>query len=114
MYSTIASKLGLETSVVDVEFSQPIALGDANTAQADVMLYELSATSVGVVMQQGNDLENWDDIAGTASDSINAIEWKLLSEVRVHAAYVRLKYSISGTGNNETAVLAAGITTSYQ
>ena len=76
----------------------------------DATLYALTATNVSFQLQESNDLENWSD-KGTAQTQTD-LGYKLFAaETGVAAAYVRLQYSVTGSGK---AIVAAGVTLSSQ
>lgn len=79
------------------EVSQPVAMTGANAAQGSVVMQSLTATNVSCQLQESNDLENWSD-KGSATTA-TAVGYKVLTAVTaISGAYVRMKYTITGSG----------------
>jgi hypothetical protein len=114
MYTTLATRLEVNDSKTEV--SQPISMEGANAAFVDFTVYHFSGTLLSVQIQGSNDLENWSDIgtaAVTASDegyfdgSAQTPNPNPYTDIGL--AYVRLSYSLSGTGVE--SVINAGVNT---
>jgi hypothetical protein len=104
----LATRLALDSAGTDgatSEVSQPIAMEGYNAVQWEATLYSLTATNVSFQLQVSNDLVNWAN-KGTAQTA-TAIGYKLFTaESTITAAYVRLKYTITGAGK---AMVASNI-----
>lgn len=112
-YIQLCTKLALDsagTVGAVSEVTQPGSLQGANAVRFETTLYALTATHVSYQVEETNDLVNW-TAKGTAQ-TLTTIGYKLFTpETTFSAQYVRLKFSISGTGK---AIVAAGIYTSQQ
>ena len=81
-----------------------------NAVSWDATLLALTATNVSFQLQESNDLENWSD-KGTAQTQTDLGYKMFTAETSIASAYVRLQYTITGSGK---AILAAGLTISDQ
>jgi hypothetical protein len=85
-------------------------MAGANAAQGAAILQRLTATSVTFQLQESNDLENWSNKGSTTAPLAEG--YKLLTAVTaISAAYVRMKYTIDGSGK---AIVALTLTVSQQ
>ncbi len=110
MNHPLATRLALDSAGTSSEVSQPVSTQGYNAVIWDATLYALTGTNVSFQLQESNDLENWSNkgVAQTQTD----LGYKLFTaEGSVTAAYVRLQYTITGSGK---AILAAGVTLSSQ
>ena len=110
MNQPLATKLALDSAGTTSEVSQPVSVQGNNAVSWDATLYALTATNVSFQLQQSNDLENWSD-KGTAQTQTDLGFKMFTAETGVTAAYVRLQYTITGSGK---AIIAAGMTLSSQ
>jgi hypothetical protein len=96
----LAKNLSLDTAGATgptSEVSQPVSMAGANAAQAATILQVLTATSVTFQLQESNDLENWSNKG--SSQNVTAVGYTLLTAITaISAAYVRMKYTINGSG----------------
>ena len=94
------------------EVTQAVAVGDANAAQLEVVMFALTATTVTFTLQESNSpLEGWKDKdAGlTVSDIGRSL---LAAKTSVAVGYVRIKCEVTaGTGK---AIFAATLHLSSQ
>ena len=104
MNQPLATRLSLDSAGTSSEVSQPVSTQGFNTVVWDATLYALTATNVSFQLQESNDLENWAN-KGTAQTQTD-LGYKLFTaEGSVTAAYVRIQYTITGSGK---AIVAAG------
>ena len=81
-------------------------MAGANAVYVNITVFNVSSISgATVVLQQSNDMENWDDVG--SSTSITAAGYLKFSVTAIAAQYVRLKF----VATSGTAILAAGINT---
>jgi hypothetical protein len=107
MYNQAASRQSV-TNGTD-QYSAAMPMGATNTVRASITVYNLGgATSLTVTIQSSVDLQNWKDetadtgfVVGTGWTAARAISM----------AYVRLKFTVVGTG---TLVCAADVYSSQQ
>lgn len=64
-----------------------------------------AGTTLDIFVQESNDLQNWEDISGSADLSFSGAEYKRARLESIAAQYVRLRYDATGA----TAIVAAGI-----
>ncbi len=106
MYFQVASKLAVKTGVD--AFSQAVSMAGGNAVYFDVTLFNKTGSSLNVMLQQGNDLENWGEIGGTvAFASTPAVGQSATLVTQIASAYVRLKY-VQG-GSSDISIVGAGI-----
>ncbi|MBK9387362.1 MAG: hypothetical protein IPN34_21315 [Planctomycetes bacterium] len=104
MYFEMARRLHLPSGAI--EHSQAILLR-GNAIAIDAQVYFIDGSEpVLLQAQQGNDLENWEDIGSALS--LDEIEARFARITDIAAKYVRLKY----TASDSAAIIAAGIETS--
>jgi len=96
----LAKALSLDTAGVTgptSEVSQPVSTAGANAAQGAVVLQVQTATNVTFQLQESNDLENWSSKG--SSQNVSAVGYTLLTAITaISASYVRMKYTINGSG----------------
>lgn len=110
MYSIITTKLALDSAgtsgqTSDVTLAVPMEGG--NNAIAEITIFNITATSVTCQLQESNDRENWKDKGSSVSATLG---YQTLNIASIAAAYVRVKFTIVGSGK---AIVAAGINVSY-
>lgn len=107
MNNSAASRQSV-TNGVD-QFSPAMPMGATNTVRASITVYNLgSATSLSVTFQSSVDLQNWKD---ETSDTGFVVGTGWTAARAISMAYVRLKFSVVGTG---TLVCAADVYSSQQ
>ena len=107
MYTELSLKQVLRDESLP-EFSAPISMEGANAVYYEVTLFYLEATSVSVLVEESDDLENWSSPNDSAKTFAGGYDAKRVTGIG--SAYVRLRYDMtSSTG--EVAVLGAGINT---
>jgi hypothetical protein len=104
MYVQVATKLSVASSAE--AFSQAVSMSESNACQVEFTVINLPATNIRVTAQVSNDLENWTDAANSGDKT--AVGYYSFNVTGVAAQYVRLKYTVSGSGN---VIVAAGINT---
>ena len=111
--SKLIAEVALDSSETDApatETSEVILLSGANAVLIAVLLYALTATSVVMQIQISVDGFNW--VNKGSSQSMTGIGRKLFTaETAVAAPYVRVKFSLTGTGK---AILRAMASLSQQ
>lgn len=106
MYTEVASKLALATGAGTFAYSQAVSMNGGNAVQMNCTLYNLSASgTLKAFLQEGNDLENWSDVAGSLV--LTGAGYGTLKATAIASAYVRVKYESSGSSN--FAIVAAGL-----
>src|SRR5262245_31443743 len=105
MEQQLAKNLSLDSAAVTgqaIEDSQPVPMSIANAAQGVVAMPAIPATNGSCQLQERNDLGNWSDKG--AATTVNVLGYKVLTAVTsISGAYVRMKYTITGSGK---AILA--------
>lgn len=113
MEQQLAKNLSLDTAGSTgpaSEVSQPVSMAGANAAQGAAVLQVLTATSVTFQLQESNDLENWSNKG--SSQSVTAAGYTLLTAISsISAAYVRMKYTVNGSGK---AIVALNLSVTQQ
>ncbi|NUN51015.1 MAG: hypothetical protein HUU15_19590 [Candidatus Brocadiae bacterium] len=107
MYAALATKLSVVNSVD--QFSPAVPMDCANAVQLEVTIFNLTATSLTVEIQGSNDMQNWSVV--TTNTGLVVGYSAPTKSTGVGFRYVRLRYSIVGTG---LAIVAAGVNTSAQ
>lgn len=116
MYTQVASKL-VATQAAD-EFSQAAGMAGGNAVFAEVTAFTVSLSGgtspkLVVVLEGSNDLQNWSLLSdmGSAGEFVEmaAPGYGRLQVESIAAAYVRLKFTYSGSPSAATSVAAAGI-----
>ena len=116
MVSTVAlcHKMSLDSAGAEgpaTEFTQHVAVGDANAVQLEVVVFAFTATELGFQLQVSLDGENWSD-KGTEQSATTIGRALLTADTAVTENYLRYKCRIaSGTGK---AVFAATANLSSQ
>jgi len=90
-------------------YSEAVTLNEANAAQVEYTIFNLSGTSLQVTLQESNDGENWSDrSADTARTAMGYWTFQVSS---LGCKYARLKYVVSG--GSLKAVISAGINAAH-
>jgi hypothetical protein len=98
----MAINLGTTWSLTGTDatgFTQPIPVGANNACQCEVTVFNITAAqTLSVTVQESNDRENWATAPGpSSSQDLDAVKAELLDPVTsIGAAYVRLKFTLSG------------------
>jgi len=92
------------------EYSQAVSMQGANSAQIDTTIYTLTATNVTYQLQSSSDLDNWFNQGSSEAKTVVG-SYLLTAITGCDAPYVRIKYTLTGSGK---AIFAAGINTSQQ
>ncbi len=106
MYFQVASKLAVTNAAL--QYSQAVGMAGGNAVYVETVAFKLpSPGTLRVLVQQGNDLENWEsiDVAGSTLN-LTAIGYGTLKVTGIASQYVRLSYECFGTGS---AIAGAGI-----
>ncbi|MEZ5964259.1 MAG: hypothetical protein R3F56_10475 [Planctomycetota bacterium] len=112
MEHQLAKVLSLDNSAKPSEVSQPVSMAGANAAQGATVIQILTATSVEFQLQESNDLENWSDKGSAQTVAAANLGYTLLTAITsISAAYVRMKYTLNGTGK---AILALTLSVTQQ
>ena len=95
----------------DTEYTQAVAVGDANAVQLEVVVFALTATELGLQLQVSLGGENWSN-KGTEQLLTGIGRALLTADTAITEAFIRYKCRIaSGTGK---AVFAATANLSSQ
>lgn len=107
MYTQLATKLVVTDA--KEEFSPAVSMTGDNAVQLDATIFNITATSLTIEIQGGNDQQNW--IPLTTNVGLVLGYSAPARTANVAFGYVRLRYAVVGVG---TVILAAGINTSFQ
>ena len=117
MYSQVEQKLYVTEAAA--AYSQAVSMAGANgvLVEATCFNYTISGgDSLRISVEESNDLQNWEDISGTAAERIDftGIGYDTAQVGSIAAQYVRLKIEFWAAETPVTsgeAVVAAGIHT---
>lgn len=104
MYYELAKQVVVTDAAQQV--SQAASLAGANAVQLSIEAVSFGVTTLQVIVDVGNDLQNW-SAAGTLT--LDSVGYKTGTVSDLAASYARLRYNVSsGTG---TAILSGGFET---
>jgi hypothetical protein len=98
----VASKLVV--TVETTQYSQAVSMAGGNAVFVEMTQFAESA-GCDVTVEQGNDLENWEPIAGGPHLQLSGADYKSKHLTQIAAQYVRLMYRSS----SGTSILAGGV-----
>lgn len=100
MYFQVASKMVVTSTTPS--YTQAVDMSGANAVLADVTVF----TGAGgtAVVQEGNDLENWTDTAGTSA--LSGTSYGTAKATSIAARYTRIKFTATST-----MIVSAGVNT---
>lgn len=102
MYYQVATKMVVTSGTP--AYTQPIEMTGANAALAEVVVFNNAGGTA--IFQEGNDLENWGDIAASSA-ALAATSYGTAKATAIASRYTRIKFTAAST-----LIVSAGVNTS--
>ena len=92
------------------QYTQPVSMEGYNRVQVEAVAF---VGSVGITVQQSNDLENWTSLGSADTASASSDPYTLGTAQTPTCAYVRLELE-ENAGTPSAAIIAVGVNLSAQ
>jgi len=111
MFHQLATKL-FQSAAPDTgstEYSRAVQLTPLGTVEVQVTAIHLQGGSIGVHLEQSDDLENWTEPDPLTFVNLLGVGYGVVKITAISSRWVRLRYLLDAGGQGASSIVAAGI-----